>query len=167
MRENLKTVWFGFILLILSSTAFAVSPFSLSDMNSGTMYKSSDYVNNVFVLDFYQYNCGYCHENVPNMHNIAEEFKEHARVQILDVGIDTRDDLYRQWIARHKPTYPVLKDSSRSLAREIGLRGTPTTVVLDCNLEVVHRVVGRMSVAQREELKRVVYRESIKVCSIF
>jgi len=155
------------VLTLLPVPAFAAEPFALQDMNAGgAMYTSAEHVNSVFVLEIYQYNCSYCHENVVNIDNIAATFSGNPRVQVLDIGIDRSASYYTQWINRHHPQHPVLNDGQRSLTNQFNIEGTPTTIILDCNMQEVKRISGEMSTSERENLKQIINQELMRVCSL-
>lgn len=134
-----------FILASVSSIASAaVSPFSLQWMNSSGrgMYNSADHRDGVFVVETYFLGCPYCNENAPNVDALATAYNAQSRVQVLDVGIDRNDSDYATWIARHSPNHPVLKDASRTVVRQLGTTGYPSTYVLNCKGEVVFTSTG-------------------------
>jgi len=130
------------VFTLSSSWALAVTPFSLPWMNGTGNYNSSDHPNTVFVVENYFLDCPYCNDNAPNIDQIASDFSTNARVQVLDVGIDKDDASYREWIQRHNPNHPVLKDAQETLTRQLGTTGYPSTYVLDTNLNVVYSHTG-------------------------
>jgi AhpC/TSA family len=136
--------------LFVSATAFGatVAPFQLPWMNHatpGTIYKSADHPNTVFVLEAYFRSCSYCNANAPLVDDLAESYADNARVQVIDLGIDKYDNDYRIWIANHQPNHPVLKDANRVVVTPLGTTAYPTTYVVDCNMNVVYRSVGGWS----------------------
>lgn len=118
-------------------------PFALPDMNAGgAMYRSEDRKNAVYVLETFFLGCPYCHQNSPNVHELAESYKSEPRVQILDVGIDRQDGQYEAWIRAHKCQHPVLKDANRELVRRLGTQSYPSTYILNCRGELVYSSTG-------------------------
>jgi peroxiredoxin len=141
MKQLVALAGFAFF----SSMALAVSPFSLPWENStdGTAtYSSADHRGDIFVVENYFLDCPYCNDNAPNIDKIASQFSSNTRVQVLDVGVDTDDSSYQEWINRHHPNHPVLKDADQSLSGQLGTQGYPTTYVLDSNLNVVYSHEG-------------------------
>jgi hypothetical protein len=131
------------LCLLVSSSAFAVDPFSLPWINSeqGT-YSSTEYPNGIFVINNFWNGCDWCHILEDSVQELAGEYASQGRVQILDVGVDQADASYFQWIDRHRPNHPVLKDVGRALANELGSTAYPTTYVLDCHLDIKLRLEG-------------------------
>lgn len=126
----------------------AISPFQLEWMNHespNTFYDSSDYPQSVFIVEAYFKNCPYCNDNAPNIDALRNHYEGNDLVQVVDVGKDCREADYRAWIARHKPNHPVLRDCNQRMLGQLGVRGYPTTYILDCNLNVVSRFVGAMN----------------------
>ena len=154
------------ISMTTTTSKAATIDFELVDMNNQARptYKSADHKNAVFVLEFYQYNCGPCQSNAVNIHKLYDEYKDYLRVQILDVGIDPSDSLYQQWIARQSPKYPVLNDGRRSLSRKISLEATPTTLVVDCNMNEIHRIVGTWEAADAAKVRELIEQQLQVVC---
>ncbi len=155
------------LMMVMSTMtkAATIDPFELVDMNQArTLYKSADHKNSVFVLEFYQYNCGPCQSNAINIHKLHDEYKDYPRVQILDVGIDPSDSLYQRWIAMQGPKYPVLNDGRRSLSRKISLEATPTTLVVDCNMNEIHRIVGTWEAADAAKVRELIEQQLQVVC---
>lgn len=135
-----------FLVMTMSSQfAFAndvqILPFELPLMNSteATTYKSTDHPRAVFVLEIFGLNCRYCNDNAPNVSNLAKKYKNNPYVQVLDVGTDRSDSNYKKWIARHNPSYPVLKDAMQTIYSQLDTTGIPTTAIVDClgNLQYV------------------------------
>jgi len=125
--------------------ALSVLPFELPQMNHpdgvGTMFKTEP--NSVLVVESYFNTCPYCNYNAENVDQLAEEYKDHNRVQIVDLGVDKKDSDYQKWIAKHSPNHPVLKDANRAITSKLGTKSYPTTYVIACNGEVMHKVVGQ------------------------
>src|SRR4029077_10623802 len=133
------------VLFVSSAPSFAVTPFSLPWMNatnSATNFNSADYKDVIFVVEAYFLDCPYCNDNAKNVDALASKFASDPRVHVLDVGIDRSDSQYQEWIDRHHPNHPVLKDSSRALIKQLGTSGYPSTYVLDCHLKVITETAG-------------------------
>ena len=154
MSQLVLALGLGFAV---SSAAFAYSPFSLPQMNPEVdpreTYDSSTVENGIFVLEFYQLFCGGCNANAQNVNDFADEFAGDEQVQILAVGLDSRDSQYDQWNSRHNPNHPVLKASGSQLARDAGIRTIPTAVILDCEYAEIFRHSGGWSESVKAEMR--------------
>jgi thiol-disulfide isomerase/thioredoxin len=147
------------VLISTASTAQTVSPFVLEWYNFGETigeYKSEDHPGATFVLEIFANSCGACNANAVNVEALAEEFKDNPKVQVLDVGIAQQPRELRAWIERHAPKHPVVQ-GKRSLMLELGgITSTPTAVILNCKLEVIHKTSGRWTPAVAEKLREVI-----------
>jgi len=153
------------LLLALLVTAFgtqsfaAVTAFDLPWMNSspaGQTYDSSKHPQGVFVVEAYFLNCPYCNDNAPHVNDLAESYAGESRVQVLDVGIDRKDEQYAEWIRRHQPNHPVLKDASKKLIKQLGTAGYPSTYVIDCKGNVLFSTSGKWSSNTKRKIKTAV-----------
>lgn len=141
------------------TTSRAVDPFTLPWVNGAenqTTYDSTTHKNSVFVVEAYFLRCPYCNDNAPAVNDLAADYADEPRVQVLDVGRDTSDADYAEWIRRHSPNHPVLKDTRRTLLTQLGTSAYPSTYVLDCNLQVVYSTVGAWSQSTARTLRRVI-----------
>jgi peroxiredoxin len=130
--------------------------FELPWMNAdqaGTTYKTSDYPNAVYVIEAYFLDCPYCNENAPNVHELADEYSFDLRVQVIDLGIDSRDEQYAEWIRRHEPNHPVLKDVGRKITRQLGARAYPTVFVVDGTGKTVYKHEGTWDEATKAAVR--------------
>lgn len=157
------------IAMLFATNGLALEAFELPIMNGegiGATYKSVDHPNSIMVLEAFFYACPYCHQNAPNINDLAAEFADQPRVQVLDVGRDCRSSDYRLWVSETSPNHSVLKDCSRSVLDELGIRGYPTTVVFDCNGDEAYRHVGSMSGGDLAEMKAKVRELTRQVCQL-
>jgi len=159
----MKTLFFRasvWTLMSMSSLGFSIVHFELPWVNAesetNAVYQSSQYSGAVWVIETFFLGCPYCNDNAPNVNALQQHFKNDARVQILDVGIDQSDSSYAEWIRRHKPNHAVLKDASRKLVRQLGTTSYPTTYVLDQKLNVVYKSTGVWSSKTTAQIKTAV-----------
>jgi len=146
-------------VFLIASQGFSVSHFNLPWMNhenSNSVYSSKDWQDAVWVVEAYFLSCPYCNDNAGNVNSLKTHFKNDERVQILDVGIDKGDSSYVEWIQRHKPNHPVLKDKDRALIRQLGTTSYPSTYVLDKNLKVVYKATGVWNSKVEDQIKSAV-----------
>jgi thioredoxin-related protein len=146
---------FFLLSFLISSSAFSLE-FSLPQMNGSLGHWNSAEHHGVYVMEFFFNNCPYCHQNEPFIKKLAEDLKDEP-VHVLDIGRDCRDSDYRSWTARHNPEHPVLKDCSQGLIRQFNVRSYPTTIVVGCDGEVIHRQSGAMSSSGYQKLSSLVF----------
>lgn len=137
--------------MAISSQVFAASidpkATSFPVMNDkGTVYNMADHPNSVFVLEAYSINCVYCGQNAANIKKIYNHFKDDGQVEVLDLGLDSRDYDYNRWVSRHNPPYPVVKDVGRRVWNQLRqANGIPQMFVVNCHGQLVHHHVGLMN----------------------
>ena len=128
--------------------------FDLVDMNSpneAEHYVSTEHQVPI-VLEFYFNGCPACERNAANVQRLAVD-RHGDQANVVEVGIDDDDEVYADWINRHAPVNPVLKDASRALARRLGVRSYPTTIVLDAAHREVYRTSGVWSSRTYREIE--------------
>lgn len=132
--------------------------FALPWMNSSQSdtYESRNHPSGIFVIETYYKTCPHCNDNAPNVNSLTEKYKNHSRVQVLDVGVDQEKSKYHAWIQQHSPNHPVLMDVSRKLTRELGTQGYPSTYVLDCNGQVKAETVGSWGTQERRKIENAI-----------
>ena len=144
---------------LMDSGDSGVSPWSLKWFNAtqpNTMYSSDDHMGAVYVLENYFQTCSYCNENAPNVDELATSYKDDARVQVLDIGVDKTARSYQLWVDQHNPNHPVLMDTSHTLSGELGTSGYPSTYVLDCDLKIQYSTTGVWESQTKKELKQAI-----------
>jgi len=144
------------LAFVVSSNAFAIDPFNMPWKNHptrDTIYKSSDHPNGIFVLEFHANFCGACNENAANVDELAEHYKDEARVQVLDVSLDRDDREIAAWIRRHQPNHPVVKDEGRRVWNQVGEQYIPTVVIIDCNGQEAFRYTDVWSAAVKSQIR--------------
>jgi peroxiredoxin len=64
-------------------------------------------------------------------------------VVLLSISVDgTGENAVKPYMAKHDFTFPTLLDQRMEVARQFGVRGTPTTVVVNREGRIVARVFG-------------------------
>jgi peroxiredoxin len=71
------------------------------------------------------------------------ETLKNSDVVILPIAIDKRGaSAVKPYLTEHKLTFPALLDQRQEVARQFGVRGTPTTVVVNRAGHIIARGVG-------------------------
>ena len=148
--------------------AAKIAPASFPWMNAGrtgATYNMADHPNAVFVFEAFSLNCSWCNKNAANVDALATKFKDNARVQVIDLGLDTSDSYYSRWIATHKPNHPVVKDVGRKVYNALQVEnGIPQVFIVNCRGEREEVVVGYWGEAEKAQVEAAVNRALQTTC---
>lgn len=167
----MKTLIVAIVATCCFSLAHADSvtmPFSLPWMNaanSPATYSSADHADGVFVVENYFLGCPYCNDNASNVNDLAGKYLNQPRVQVLDVGVDTDDSDYAEWISDHTPNHPVLNDGNMTLTGQLGTSGYPSTYVIDCKGNVVYSHSGEWDSGDESKIAQAIDAQLALPCS--
>jgi len=155
-----------FVFLALQVTqAFAAWPVELPWMNAHAdspkkTFNTAELPHSIFVVEAYFNGCHWCNVNAPQVNQLAQEFEREDRVQFLDVGVDSQDSEYQNWIRHNTPNHPVLKDpEGAKLLGDFNIEGYPTTLLLDCHGVEKYRHVGAWGSDGADEVRAAIQRE--------
>lgn len=120
----------------------------------GDTIGSTDTIGNVTVVNFWYAGCAPCRVEAPDFVEAYEEFAPQG-VQFL--GVNTRDQAAqaKQFNEEFGIKYPSVMDSpggrtvQRAFAGQIPLNAVPTTLILDEEGRVAHRIVGQIASASQ------------------
>jgi peroxiredoxin/regulation of enolase protein 1 (concanavalin A-like superfamily) len=100
---------------------------SLDDLN-GKSHALADYRGKVVVLDFWYRGCGWCIRAMPQVQQVANDFKN-SPVAVLGMNTD-RDEKDAQFVVEAMQlSYPILK--ATDVPAKYGVHGFPTLVIID------------------------------------
>lgn len=117
---------------------------------SGGTFGSADTLGSVTVVNFWYAGCAPCRAEAPDL---VAAYGEFAPRGVAFVGVNTRDQVAQaaQFSEEFGVEYPSIMDSAgdrsvqRAFAGQIPLNAVPTTLVLDAEGRVAHRVLGRLA----------------------
>lgn len=120
----------------------------------GDTFGSADTLGAVTVVNFWYAGCAPCRAEAADLVAVHEEFRA-SGVQF--VGVNTRDQRAQavQFAEEFGVSYPSLMDTEggrevqRAFAGQVPLNLVPTTLVLDAEGRVAHRVVGQLAGASQ------------------
>ena len=147
MRRLIAVTLFLFSAAANAAASIPMYEFPLKNGESrDDLYKMSEHKNSVFVFEAYRLSCGYCNENAPVVDALVNEYAANPRVQVLDLGLDTNDSEYAEWVARHNPNHPVIQDTGRRVYNALRTEnGVPQVFIVNCKGEMVGNHVGTWS----------------------
>ncbi len=101
----------------------------------------------VLVLRFQASWCKPCIAQSPTLARLAERYRPRG-VEVLAIHVqDTQADVQR-FVQEQKVTYKVALDPRLTVGNRFGFRGTPYTVVVDKNGEMVARIHGESAITR-------------------
>jgi thiol-disulfide isomerase/thioredoxin len=132
----------------LSHTMTALSPsptaaeFTLPDMD-GETHTLSDYRGKVVMLNFWATWCPPCRREMPSLERLHSKLKERDFV-VIAVNQFEDPDLVFEFTGRLSlaPSFPILFDRDSSVAEQFGVKGLPTTYLLDKAGRIRYRAIG-------------------------
>ncbi len=132
----------------LSHTMTALSPpqtatdFTLPDMDDET-YTLSSYRGKVVMLNFWATWCPPCRREMPSLERLYTKLKDQGFV-VIAVNQFEDPDLIFEFTGRLslEPTFPILFDRDSRVAEQFGVKGLPTTYLLDKDGRIRYRAIG-------------------------
>lgn len=121
---------------------------------NGEPFSSDELLGSVTVVNFWYAGCAPCRAEAPQLVEVYEESLPEG-VQFL--GVNTRDQEAQalQFAEEFGVEYPSVMDSAgersaqRAFAGQVPLNAVPTTLVLDREGRVAHRIVGQLAAASQ------------------
>jgi len=142
-----------------STTSFApadrTDPVQFSGtLEDGSSFSSDETLGSVTVVNFWYAGCAPCRAEAPDLVEVYDEFSDEG---VRFVGVNTRDQSAQalQFSKEFGIEYPSLMDSEgnrevqRAFSGQVPLNAVPTTLVLDREGRVAHRVVGQLAAASQ------------------
>ncbi|MBM4307812.1 MAG: TlpA family protein disulfide reductase [Deltaproteobacteria bacterium] len=158
-RFFLKLFFFILILLFLHSPAGAIETlllkaeikpikgnpaaplFNLEDLG-GKKVSLKQYKGQVVFLNFWATWCGPCKEEMPSMEALYQKFKE-GGFAFLAISVDYEEKrIVKEFIQKHRYTFPVLIDPKCVTLDLYGVKGIPTTILIDKKGKMIGRITG-------------------------
>lgn len=132
----------------LGHTLTEVSPpqpaadFRLPDMD-GELHALSDFRGQVVMLNFWATWCPPCRREMPSMQRLYDKYKA-SGLTVVAVNQWEDPDLVFEFTGRLtlQPTFPILFDRESRLAEQYGVKGLPTTYLLDRDGNIRYRAIG-------------------------
>jgi thiol-disulfide isomerase/thioredoxin len=120
----------------------------------GKQVKLSDYKGKIVILDFWATWCGPCRIGIPDLVEIQNEYKD--KVVIIGISLDTTTKNEVVPFAKEfKINYPVVYGTGEVVQSYGGIRGIPTTFVIDEEGNIVAHHLGLMAKkVYTDEIKR-------------
>jgi cytochrome c biogenesis protein CcmG/thiol:disulfide interchange protein DsbE len=115
--------------------------FSLPELG-GASFRLSDTKGKVVILDFFATWCPPCRMEVPHFQALYDQYKDKGLV-VVGVALDQGGVAdVKPFVKQNKVTYPVVIGDQNVAAMYGGIRGIPTTFIIDRQGNIVEKLVG-------------------------
>jgi peroxiredoxin len=139
------------VLAVFASTAAAAPAapgFRVRLLDSGKTLDSRDLMGKkILVLRFQASYCKPCARESAGLARLADRYRPRnvdvVAIHVQDTVADTRI-----FVRANRVSYPVAMDPRLTIGNRYGFKGTPYTVVIDRNGEIVARLVGESAVSK-------------------
>ncbi len=101
------------------------------------------------VLYIFTPQCGWCERNLDNLQTLISQKGEEYRF----VGISLSDDGLGEYMAVHHLTFPIYTDIPKEVGEAYKMGGTPQTVVVSPQAQVIRNWVGAYAGNQKSEVE--------------
>ena len=120
----------------------AAPGFSLEDMD-GKKHVFEDYRGKVIMVNFWATWCPPCRREIPSMETLYQAFKNEP-FTILAINQWESPDHVFAFMGQLEvyPNFPILFDRDSSVSQAFGVKGLPTTVLIDKQGRIVYQAVG-------------------------
>jgi len=118
----------------------ATPGFALTTIEGQTI-DSSRLRGHVVLINFWATWCGPCKEEMPALKRLKESFAG-SRFELLAITTDQQVEGIRTFVRALGLDFPVLLDDRKDVSAAFGVRGLPTTVLIDRQGRLVGRAVG-------------------------
>ena len=132
----IKRIALAVALFVAASTGLAVEPgtvapdFRLMPFAGTRPVSLSDYRGKVVLVDFWASWCGPCRQSLPLYNRLQEDFPA-SDFAILAVGLDEDAADARTFLREHPVEYTALQNSQGDVAQAFGLKGMPSSYLID------------------------------------
>jgi len=123
-------------------TPVTAPDFTLEDMD-GETYTLSKLRGKVVMVNFWATWCPPCREEIPSMETVYQALQDKGFIVLAINQWETPDHVFSYMGQLDVyPTFPILFDRDSNVSDSYGVKGLPTTLLIDKQGRVVYRAVG-------------------------
>lgn len=122
-----------------TEVAGAAPAFTLPDLN-GRPVSLSSFRGKIVVLNFWATWCPPCKREIPDFIDLQSAYGPKG-LQIVGVALD-EPDAVKEFVAQSRMNYPVLLGTNDIAQRYGGIKGIPTTFIIDKNGKIINMFEG-------------------------
>lgn len=117
--------------------------FELSNL-SGQKLRLSEQRGKIILINFWATWCGPCRHEIPDFNDVYSRYRDRG-VEFLGIAVDESPETVLPEFLQDNPiSYPILLGSP-DLTFRYGVRGLPTTFIIDRAGRITKRTIGAMS----------------------
>jgi len=110
--------------------------------SKGETVRLSSFEDKVIILNFWATWCGPCRREIPGFVNLYKKYNEKG-LEIVGVSVDQNGwDAVTPFIKNYKVNYPILMFNYQVVKDYGGIRGIPTTFIINRKGKIVEKIVG-------------------------
>ena len=114
----------------------------------------NEYQENLILLNFWATWCAPCKEEMPSLDLlITHENLDNLKIFPINVGQDNNEQALEFFNDLNIKNLKVYFDSPITLAKKFGLRGIPTSILINKNSEEFARIIGSIDFMDEEFIK--------------
>lgn len=138
-----------------------INAFELSQKVEGTDQRNTKITNQLFenkivLLDFWITTCGLCFKEFPQVQTAYDKYKNDSSVAIYTINKPVKENKPNQafeMIKEEGYSFPVVVPTDEKLPEKFGVKGYPTTFVINQTGEIVYKGDIKGAVKMVDELK--------------
>lgn len=140
--HGLAAALFAAVGVVSAVEPGAAAPgFSLMPFAGAQAVRLSDYRGKVVLVDFWASWCGPCRQSLPLYNGLKADYAA-ADFAILAVNLDEAASDATNFLREHPVSYMALQDPQGDVAQAFGLKGMPSSYVIDRDGIVRYRHIG-------------------------
>lgn len=120
----------------------AAPDFTLTDMDE-VSHRLADYRGKVVLVNFWATWCPPCRREMPSLERVYQKLKDRPFMVLAINQWETVDHVFSYMGDLNVfPEFPILFDSQSEVSENFGVRGLPTSLIVDTEGRIVYRAVG-------------------------